>query len=189
MQIYFGVDRAVLIFWEIPLKENPLMMAWVFDCRAAYPGVFAVRYSPSYGTHLSSVIAQADRFWIMSGFERGTSRRMADAHCPLVRAGFQLHGGGGVVVDHGITLEDDAFATHHGAVDEQAAAMQQAGRVREVLLEAVHQLAELLIEMEMRRLALAAGMETQAEVLGEFVGIGTHGEQVAGGFHWRKADA
>jgi len=93
-----------------------------------------------------------------------------------VRAGFQLHRRGRVVVDNGIALEDDAFAADHGAVDEEAAAVEGAGGVREVLFEAVHDFAELLIEVQMRRLPLAAGVEAQAEVLREFVGIGTYGE-------------
>jgi hypothetical protein len=94
-----------------------------------------------------------------------------------------------MVVDDGIALEDDAFATDDGTVDEEAAAVEEAGGVGEVLFETVHEFAELLIEVEMRWLALAAGMEAQAEVLGEFVGIRTHGEQVAGGFHRSKTNA
>lgn len=106
-----------------------------------------------------------------------------------MRAGFELHGGGRVIVDHRIPFKHDAFATDHGAMNEEAAAVEEAGGVGEVLFEAVHQFAELLVEVQMRRLALAAGVEAQAEVLREFVGIGTHGEQVASGFHRGKANA
>ena len=94
-----------------------------------------------------------------------------------------------MIVNDRITLEHDTFTAFDGAVDEEATAVEEAGGVGKVLLEAVHEFAELLIEVEMRRLALAAGVEAEAEVLGEFVGIGTHGEQVAGGFHRGKADA
>ena len=92
-------------------------------------------------------------------------------------------------MNDGIALEDNALTTHHGPVDEEATAMKKAGGVGEVLLQTVHEFAEFLIEVQMRRLALPTGVEAQAEVLGEFVGIGTHGEQVARGFHRRKADA
>ena len=81
-----------------------------------------------------------------------------------------------MIVDDGIAFKHNAITAYHGAVDEEAAAVEQAGCVGEVLLQAVHQFAELLIEVEMRRLPLAAGVEAQAEVLREFVGIGTHGE-------------
>jgi hypothetical protein len=81
-----------------------------------------------------------------------------------------------VIVDDGIALEDDAFAADDRTVDEEAAAVEEAGGVGEVLFETVHEFAELLIEVEMRRLPLAAGVEAQAEVLRQFVGIGTHGE-------------
>ena len=94
-----------------------------------------------------------------------------------------------MIVNDGIALKDNALTTHHGAVDEEATAMKKAGGVGEVLFEAVHEFAELLVEVQMRRLALAAGVEAQAEVLRELVGIGTHGEQVARRFHRGKADA
>ena len=113
----------------------------------------------------------------------------AHAHRPLMRAGFELHGGVRVIVNDRITLKHDAFATDHGAVDEQAAAVEEAGSVGEVLLQAVHEFAELLVEVQMGRLALAAGVKAQAEVLGEFVSIRTHGEQVARRFHRGKANA
>lgn len=88
-----------------------------------------------------------------------------------------------------IPFKHHALATDDGAVDEEAATVEEAGGVGEVFLQAVHELAELLIEVEMRRLALAAGVEAQAEVLRELVGIGTHGEQVARRFHRGKTNA
>ena len=64
-----------------------------------------------------------------------------------------------MIVDDGIALEDDAFATHHGAMDEEATAVEEAGGVGEVLLQAVHEFAELLIKVQMRRLALAVEIQ------------------------------
>lgn len=51
-----------------------------------------------------------------------------------MRAGFELHGGVRVIVNDRIALKHDALATHHGAVDEEAAAVEEAGGVGEVFL-------------------------------------------------------
>lgn len=106
-----------------------------------------------------------------------------------MRAGFELYGGGRVIVNDRITFENNAFTAFDRAVDKEAAAVEEAGGVGEVLLKAVHEFAELLVEVQMRRLALAAGVEAQAEVFRELVGIGTHGEQVARRLHRGKAHA
>lgn len=106
-----------------------------------------------------------------------------------MRAGIELHGRRRVIVDYRIAMKHNALAADHGAVDEEAAAVEEAGGVGEVLLQSVHEFAELLVEVEMRRLALAAGVEAQAEVLREFVGIGSHGEQIARRFHRGKTNA
>ena len=107
-----------------------------------------------------------------------------------MRAGFQLHGRGRVIVDHRITLEHHTSTAYHGAVDEEAATVEEAGGVGEVLFEAVHEFAELLVEVQMRWLALTAGVEAQAEVLGDTVPFqGNNSRFQPVGFSPDEADA
>ena len=54
---------------------------------------------------------------------------------------------------------------------QQAPAMKQAWHLWEIHVQSIHQLAAFLVEMQVRRLTVAAGVQSQTEILRQLVGI------------------
>ena len=106
-----------------------------------------------------------------------------------MNSGLQLHSRMSVIVNDNIASKSNFGGALDRSMNKQAVAVQQTRRVRKVFLQSIDQFAELLIQMQMRRLPLADGVQTQAEVIGEFIGIAAHGKEITGGLHGCETNA